>query len=159
MAVLNPDNIIDRILLYWQTEDLLRAYKLDINKLLSNRAFADEFASDDAKDWLNDLVEAMKNENVVENGHTSHSKKLISELESKHIDKLKTETYRGIFESLKPAISAYSKQKQTAARPVFILFELLYAFYLQRLSGAEMNERIEQLGTQAAHCLNELAND
>lgn len=158
MSVLDPQSIVDRVLLYWQTEDLLRAYKFDVEKLLNNKAFAEEFAAEDAKEWLKDLANAMQSEGVKENGHTSHSKALISELEPVHIDKLKTEIYKGLFESLKPAITAYSKQKQTAARPVFILFELLYAFYLQRLSGAEMTETIEQMGTQAAHCLNELAN-
>ncbi|MFY0673117.1 MAG: DUF4924 family protein [Bacteroidia bacterium] len=158
MSVLDPQSIVDRVLLYWQTEDLLRAYKLDAEKLLSNKAFAEEFAADDAKEWLIDLAIAMEREGVKENGHTSHSKELIKDLEPKHIDKLKTETYKGIFESLKPAISAYAKQKQTAARPVYILFELLYAFYLKRLSGEEIPPSIEQMGTQAAHCLNELAN-
>ena len=158
MAVLDPQSIVDRVLLYWQTEDLLRAYKLDIEKLLNNKAFAEDFAVEETKEWLKDLAAAMESEGVKENGHTSHSKELIKELEPVHIDKLKTETYKGIYDSLKPAISAYAKQKQTAARPVYILFELLYAFYLKRLSGEEISPSIEQMGTQAAHCLNELTN-
>ena len=69
MAVLDPQSIVDRVLLYWQTEDLLRAYKLDIEKLLNNKAFAEDFAAEETKEWLKDLAAAMESEGVKENGH------------------------------------------------------------------------------------------
>lgn len=146
-------------MMYWQTEDLIRAYKFDIDKLLSSKAFEEEFEAAETKDWLRELAESMENEKVKEVGHTSHSKSIIATLEAKHLTKLADGKYNGLFEPLKPAISAYSKQKPGLAKPIFILFELLYAFYLQKLSGAEMAETIENLGNQAAHCLNELVND
>ena len=156
MAFLNPENHLDRILIYWQTEDLLRAYGLEVNKLLESKAFGQELDDNDTKDWLMELAVAMKKEQVQEIGHTSHSLKVIKQLEAAHLIKLDQSDYKTEFEILKPAIKAYKLQKPIHLGDVYIMVEILYAFYLKKMSGDEISTKIEELGMQAATCLNAL---
>lgn len=154
MSILNAENTIDRIIGFWQTEDLLRAYQFDIDKLTQKQFVQDDSKSDEARSFLEELKEAMENEDVLEKGHTRHSMLLIEEKEAKHLELLKDNTaYRETFEQVQQAVGAYNKQQNINLGAVAVLFELLYAYYLKKLSGDEESELVAQMANTAAECI------
>ncbi|MBI1184524.1 DUF4924 family protein [bacterium] len=159
MSTLNPDNLLDRILLYWQTEDLIRAYQFDVNKLVKIDALSQQNTQVDASVWLQDFVARMEDENVKASGHTSHSTPLIDEmLERYHRQNLSDKNFDARTKALKPAINAYNKQRRMVVDDVTALLELTYAYYMQKMAGGEIPEAIENLATEAIEILNELSN-
>lgn len=157
MSILNAENTIDRIIGFWQTEDLLRAYQFDISKLSQKQFAQAPSQSENAVAFLEELKEAMEKEDVLEKGHTRHSMMLIDEKEPKHKELLATnEAYVASFESIKNAVTVYNQQQNMNLGPVAVLFELLYAYYLKMLSGGENSEQVKQMAEHAGACISQL---
>lgn len=157
MSILNAENTIDRIIGFWQTEDLLRAYRFDIDQLSQKQFGQDPDKAEEALGFLKELKEAMEKEEVLEKGHTRHSMVLIDEKEARHNDLLANNTtYAESFNSIKQAVTAYNQQQNTNAGPVAVLFELLYAYYLKRLSGDDKSDQVQQMAEHAGACISQL---
>jgi len=155
MSILNAENTIDRIIGFWQTEDLLRAYQFDIEKLTQKQFVQTDSKTDEARSFLVELKEAMEKEDVLEKGHTRHSMLLIEEKETMHLELLKSNSvYKETFEKVQHAVGAYNKQQNINLGAVAVLFELLYAYYLKKLSGDEESELVAQMANTAAECIN-----
>ena len=156
MSVLNSENTIDRIIGFWQTEDLLRAYRFDVDKIF-RKQFAEDGRNEEAKAFLIELKSSMEKQDVVEHGHTHHSMELIEEKENKHGELLELDLeYANHFEKIKNPIKAYNQQQPTPMSAVAVLFELLYAYYLKRIAGDELNETVATMAESAGFCLNKL---
>ena len=153
MAKLNPENLLDKILLYWQTEDLLRAYQLDASKLLSSDSFKEEFASDEAKNWLQELAKSMAKEGVEKSGHSSSSLAIIRDLKAKHDSFIRNETYKAQVEVIKPALENLQTKREEVDHLVYGMCELIYAFYLQKMTGNKLSDGVESLGQETIKCV------
>ena len=157
MTRLNPENQIDRVIAFWQTEDLLRGHQFDIERLLDSRQFTSEEDRDHSTDWLSEFKNKMQQEDVLAVGHTSDSKEIIVPLQVRHKELLNTnETYQKVFDQIAPAIKRYNTAKQLPVSEVEVMFELLYAFYLKKLANEPMSKEVEHLGTQSGELLNQL---
>lgn len=91
-------------------------------------------------------------------GHTSDSKEMISQLEPIHVRLLDDETYQQLFDSVKPAVLRFNQQRRLHLTQVEVLFELLYAYYLKKLSGETINHQVESLGIASGEILNHIVN-
>jgi len=81
------ENIAEYLLYMWQIEDLIRAFKLDIELIQAN--LIDKYdqpkeVKREIREWYESLIEMMKQEGVVENGHLQLNKNVILELTDLH---------------------------------------------------------------------------
>jgi len=81
------ENIVEYLLYMWQIEDLIRAFKLDI-ELIQTHIIDGYDQPDEVKqeirEWYESLIEMMKLEDVVERGHIQLNKNVIIELTDLH---------------------------------------------------------------------------
>lgn len=80
-------NIAEYILYMWQMEDMLRAFRMDIN--LVDQYIVKGFQTDEAvgkeiHDWYDNIIEMMKQEKTEEKGHIQVIKNNVDELTELH---------------------------------------------------------------------------
>jgi hypothetical protein len=81
------ENIAEYLLYMWQIEDLIRAFKLDIELIqaqLIDHYDQPEEVKQEIREWYESLIEMMKQENVTEKGHLQLNKNVIIELNDLH---------------------------------------------------------------------------
>lgn len=81
-------NLAEYILYMWQVEDLIRAYKFDIetiDKNIISQFQEKEDKKTEIKAWYDNLIEMMKVEKIQEKGHLQIIKNNINELNDFHL--------------------------------------------------------------------------
>ena len=77
---IKQDNIAEYLLFMWQTEDILRAYELDLDKIeqsIINTAYQTEEERKKARDWYEGLILMMKAEGLQKEGHLQINKNIV----------------------------------------------------------------------------------
>jgi len=136
----------------WQTEDLLRAYELDIDKvqqsLIDSVDRTDE-ESRNIRDWYEGLILMMKSEGLQKEGHLQINKNLLIDLTDVHLRLLKDpkeSEYIGTFYNTLPHIVALrAKSGNMKAFELETCFTALYGYLLLKLQKREISAE-----TQAA---------
>ena len=87
------ENIAEYILYIWQIEDLIRAYKLDIEEI--NKNIVERFEQPDPvkkeiSNWYAGLVDMMKEENKTETGHLQFIQNTVNDLNNLHLQLIKS---------------------------------------------------------------------
>lgn len=141
------NNIAEYILYMWQIEDIVRAYKLDINEIRKNiiNLFGQ---SDDVKteirNWYEGIIEMMKKEEVTQKGHIQPIKNLMTDLTDLHLFLLKSPfhtDYRNLYEETSQVLIEYhSKMAFKNKTEVEVCFEALYSLLLLKLQKKEISE-------------------
>ena len=120
------DNIAEYILHLWQMEDVVRAFGND--EVLQQNPF------------LRDLQVMMRQEGVMEKGHTQLAHNALSELEDLHLELLNTEaTYRAAYMQLLPQINILkSKSDNPLQSDLQMMFVFLYSIMLLHLQKKQI---------------------
>ncbi len=146
------DNIAEYLLYMWQTEDLLRACELDIDKVqqsIINSAYQTVEERDAARDWYEGLIMTMKSEGLRNEGHLQINRNIIIELTDLHLQLLKDpreSEYIALYYHTLPhivALRAKTADKQVAELET--CFTALYGYMLLKLQQREISAE-----TQAA---------
>ena len=87
------ENIAEYLLYMWQIEDIIRAYKLDLDLIQEN--IIDKYDIPDSqkkemREWYESLIDMMRREGVMEKGHLQLNKNVIIELTDLHERLLKS---------------------------------------------------------------------
>ncbi|MGC9355629.1 MAG: DUF4924 family protein, partial [Mariniphaga sp.] len=88
------ENLAEYILYLYQVEDLIRAYKLDmqlINENLVERYRADEAVKPEISAWYENLAGMMEKEGKQEKGHLQFLSNLVNDLYEFHLRLMHTE--------------------------------------------------------------------
>ena len=152
---LKKENICEYLLYMWQIEDLIRAFKLDI-EILNERIIKSYPVSEDERkalyDWYESLIEMMRLENVQTNGHLQLNKNIIGELDELHGLLLKSGQdagYSAKFYHVLPFISQLRSQQPTLqVIDVELCFNLQYGIMLLRMKKAEITLETLQAQTE-----------
>ena len=86
---LKQKNIAEYLIYMWQVEDLIRANGCDIERI--NRCVVDNYPSlsdeqrDELSHWYEDLIEMMRREEVMQQGHLQINKNIIVWLTDLHL--------------------------------------------------------------------------
>ena len=86
---LKQQNIAEYLIYMWQVEDLIRAYGCDserIQRELVSRYPAEQ--QDELAQWYQDLIEMMRREEVMQQGHLQINKNVITWLTDLHLQLL-----------------------------------------------------------------------
>lgn len=135
------DNIAEYILHLWQMEDVIRAFGND--EALQQNPF------------LRDLQVMMRQEGVMEKGHTQLAHNALSELEDLHLELLNTEaTYRAAYMQLLPQINILkSKSDNPLQSDLQMMFVFLYSIMLLHLQKKQISADTLALQQQISRLL------
>ncbi len=139
------ENIVEYILYMWQIEDIIRAHDFDMKKIQENLIQHYE-QPDEVKqqiyEWYESLVEQMKQEGIVKQGHMIVYQTLIDDLYDLH-QKLLQNTdelpYIEAYKKAQPALNdLVQKAKGAVKHEIEAAFTGLYGMLLLRLRGKEI---------------------
>ena len=146
------ENIAEYLLYMWQIEDIIRAYKLDIDtideQIVSKYNVPDD-KKKEIREWYESLIDMMRREGVVESGHLQLNKNVIIDLTDLHLALLKSpkEPFYGatFFKTLPYIVELRAKTGDESVGEIETCFNALYGILKLRLQKKEISEQ-----TQAA---------
>ncbi len=149
------DNIAEYLLYMWQTEDLLRACELDIDKVqqsIINSAYQTTEERDAARDRYEGLIIMMKSEGLQKEGHLQINKNVIIELTDLHLLLLKDpreSEYIALYYNTLPHIVALRARGANKQVPELeTCFTALYGYMLLKLQQREISADTQAAVTQ-----------
>ncbi len=145
------ENIAEYILYMWQLEDILRAFRFDMEAIEYNLVRTnypeDEALRKEALDWYARLVLTMKSEKIVQKGHLSELTEIMAELYYLHSTLLnvsKDPAYIRLYEAALENIREFRERSNSASmNDVEICLNGLYSKLLLRLKKSEISEATE----------------
>ena len=141
--ILKKNNIAEHILYLWQIEDYLRAFPQQAE---SNQE-------------LQDLLNMMRQENIMEHGHLQLAQNALRELEELHDDLLEQEaTYRAAMIQLTPSLNLLkAKTDHPTMSNIDACLTLLYQIMLLKLQKRPISSETELVQKQATQLLQYLS--
>ncbi|MFA7581909.1 MAG: DUF4924 family protein [Proteiniphilum sp.] len=146
------DNIAEYLLYMWQTEDLLRACELDIDKVqqsIINSAYQTTEERDAARDWYEGLIMMMKSEGLRNEGHLQINRNVIIELTDVHLQLLKdpreSEYFALYYNTLPHIVALRARGADKQVPELETCFTALYGYMLLKIRQREISTE-----TQAA---------
>lgn len=141
------ENIAEYLLYMWQIEDILRAYKLNIDIIEENlisQYDIDEEKRHEIKDWYESLIKMMELENVKQSGHLQINKNVIIRLADLHQELLKSPKFpeyaAEFYKTLPYIVELRAKAGENKAGELETCFNALYGTLMLRLQKKEVSE-------------------
>ena len=145
---LKQKNIAEYLIYMWQAEDLIRANGCDLKRVkqcVVNRytSLSDE-QNDELSQWYEDLIEMMRREEVMQQGHLQINKNIIVWLTDLHLQLLassKFPYYNAAYYKALPFIVELRAKGADKDKPELeTCFDALYGILLLRLQKKEIGE-------------------
>ncbi|MBO5827466.1 MAG: DUF4924 family protein [Paludibacteraceae bacterium] len=145
------ENIVEYLLYMWQIEDILRAYKLDIEKVdevIVSQYQQDEKTKKEIREWYDNLIQMMKLEHLEESGHLQININLVNDLNDLHIELLQNPQeiqYNALFFKTLPFLVEFRSKLKAGEETNDIQLSLhsLYAILLLKLQKKEISKDTE----------------
>jgi hypothetical protein len=141
-------NIAEYILYMWQVEDLIRAYRFNIDLIEQN--LISQYSQpprikNEVRDWYANMILMMYREGIQEKGHLSNLTTLIAEVTDLHIRLLNIETgYRHLFLDASGNIEEFRKKSTNPLTgDIEICLNALYGLLLLRLKKQTVSRETE----------------
>lgn len=146
------ENVAEYILYMWQIEDMIRAYKLDIEKIktciIDRYTGLTDAQKKELTEWYESLIDMMRQEGVEKSGHLQLSKNVMSQLVELHQALLKDprfQDYTALFYKTLPYIvEIRGKAGSQAVGEIETCFTALYGMLLLRLQKKEISKDTEE---------------
>ncbi len=140
------ENIAEYILYLYQIEDLIRAFRLDIElieKQLVSNYQVDDKTKHEILDWYKNLLVMMEKEGIVKTGHLQFLTNLIHDLNEFHVKLLSSETdqiYVQTFQAVAGLITELKQKNKQANNDVQICLDAIYGYLLLKIQKKEITE-------------------
>ncbi|MEF9923895.1 MAG: DUF4924 family protein [Muribaculaceae bacterium] len=139
------ENIAEYLLYMWQIEDIIRAYNLDIdliyNEVVSKYNVSDEIKVE-IKEWYDSLIQMMRLENIVNNGHLQINKNTLIRLNDIHVQLLKSPKFSEygaeFYKTLPYIVELRAKAGENKADELETCFNALYGMLMLKFQGKEI---------------------
>ena len=158
------DNIAEYLLYMWQTEDLLRACELDIDKVqqsVINSAYQTAEKRAAARDWYEGLIMMMKSEGLRNEGHLQINQNIVLELTDLHLRLLKdpkeSEYIALYYNTLPHIVSLRARGADKQAPELETCFTALYGYMFLKLQQREISAETQAAVTQITALLRRLS--
>lgn len=143
-------NIAEYVLYMWQIEDLIRAYKFNIDTIeekIISQFNQPEKVRKEISDWYANLIVMMHQEGLREKGHISIVREIVEKMNVLH-QKILFENndgkYLSYFYQAKPNIDEFkSKLPENNINDIEACLDALYALLLMRLQGRTVGKETE----------------
>jgi flagellin-specific chaperone FliS len=143
-------NIAEYILYMWQVEDLIRAYRFnidDIEENLISQYPQSNRVKNEVRDWYANLILMMYQEGIREKGHLSFLKTLLDEITDLHIRLLNHEgheDYRQVYGKASSYLDEFRKKtNDEETGDIEINLNALYGLLLLRLKKQHVSHETE----------------
>ena len=145
------ENIAEYILYMYQIEDVIRAYKFDIDAIMElyvlphipNASFTESY-----RRWYMGLIQDMQDQRIQKVGHLVDLKEIMIEISYLHntlINLQDDHKYKGVFERALPMIDEFKdKSNLKDKNHIEIAFHAMYMKLLLRLQKKEINPETEE---------------
>ena len=134
------ENIAEYILYMWQVEDLIRAYKLDIEEIDKNvvqRFEQPDHIKKEIRNWYEGLINLMKEENKVESGHLQSVLNTLNDLNDLHLFLIKSPDHLDYIDAYNNAkvgvVELMNKSQGSVNNEVEACFNGLYGLLMLRI--------------------------
>lgn len=152
---LKRNNIAEYILYMWQTEDLLRSFDFDIDRIdkeIIQKYDLEEALKESMLNWNKSLIQMMELEKIKKSGHLQVISNVVNDLNDLHLWLLNQPSeikYKKFYEEAKPNLLALaSKMQGKASNEIDICLHGLYAVMLLKLQKKELNsETVKSIDT------------
>ena len=159
------ENIVEYLLFMWQVEDLIRANHFDLEKIqrtLVNQYDQPEEVKQQILQWYEELIDMMRSEGVMENGHIQLNKNIIIALTDLHLrllrDPEETVYITQYYKTLPFIVQLRAKSGGVETSGLDTCFTAIYGYLLLRLQKKEILpetlEAVKQINT-LLYCLSE----
>jgi len=145
------ENIAEYILYMYQVEDIIRAFKFDIDSILANYVepqLPDSSFMNQYRTWYTSLIQQMKSQKIEQSGHLTDTQEIMIELSYLHTTLLNTtkdEKYIALFEVATKYIDELkSKSNLKDKNQVEIAFHGMYMKLLLKLQKKEISPETEE---------------
>ena len=135
---LKQQNIAEYLIYMWQVEDMLRAYGCDLERIRQN--LVSRFPEDQQGElvqWYEDLLEMMRCEEVMQQGHLQINKNVTSWLTDLHLQLLASPKFpyysAAYYKALPFIVELRSKGANKEEPELETCFEALYGILLLKL--------------------------
>ncbi len=154
------ENIAEYILYIWQMEDLIRAYKLNMDEI--NKNIVERFEQPDPikreiSNWYAGLVDMMREEGKTESGHFQFIQNTVNDLNDLHLRLLKSPDhldYIEIYNKAKAGITELmNKSKGTVVNEIEACFNGLYGLLMLRLQQKTITPETAQAMTSVSQLI------
>ena len=146
---LKQQNIAEYLIYMWQVEDLIRAYKCDLETIrqqLVVRYPAEQQA--ELAQWYEDLIEMMRREEVMQQGHLQLHRKVITWLTDLHLQLLASSKFpyynAAYYKALPFIVELRAKGANKEEPELETCFEALYGILLLKLQKKEVSEETKK---------------
>lgn len=139
-------NIAEYLIYMFQLEDIIRGCKFDtssIEKIIIDEFEVSENDKKEIKQWYSNLVHQMKKENIIEKGHLSSLRKIITEFGNIHQALIEAEDkkYKILYEAALPNIRAYElKQTDSGLSEIEMCLNAVYGFYILKIAKKNVHQ-------------------
>ncbi len=145
------ENIAEYVLYMFQIEDIIRAYKLDINKIeteIISQYDNDYDTKRNIREWYQAIISMLKDNQLEMSGHIPLVRSVIDEMENLHLTLIKNKNkkeYHEAFAKAKPAIEELKmKTGKNAISDIEVCFNGLYGLLLLKIQKKEINPETEK---------------
>ena len=146
---LKQQNIAEYLLYMWQVEDLIRAYGCDMDRI--REQLVARFPIEQQQElvqWYADLIEMMRREEVMNQGHLQINKNVITWLTDLHLQLLassKFPYYNAAYYKALPFIVELRAKGASKEEPELeTCFEALYGILLLKLQKKDVGEETQK---------------
>lgn len=146
---LKQKNIAEYLIYMWQVEDLIRACGCDIEhirQLLIPQYPAEQQA--EATQWYEDLIEMMRREEVMQQGHLQINKNMITWLTDLHLQLLASSKFpyynAAYYKALPFIVELRSKGTNKEEPELETCLEALYGIFLLKIQQKEISEETKK---------------
>lgn len=145
------ENIAEYVLYMFQIEDVIRAYDLDIERIMDEFVtpqLQDEKLVGEYKAWYSGLIRDMKLQRIEKTGHLHEIKEMLVELSYLHnvmMNMTTDQRYKQMYEIALPNIVEFRERSNLKDRnDLEVAFHALYMKLLMRLQRREISEATEK---------------
>jgi hypothetical protein len=163
---LKKTNICEYVLYMWQTEDLLRALKLDMDAvervLVNSHDYKDDAERKRVMEWYESLIDMMYAEQLVEKGHLQLNRNTLIDLEDVHQRILKSgqvPAYNAKFFYVLPMINQLRQKSEDGLSDLELCFNFQYGFMLLKLQKKEISKETAKTQEEIARFMVLLAKN
>lgn len=148
---LKEKNIAEYLIYMWQVEDLIRANGCDIEKIKKNiiehYPLTDEQKAE-LTQWYEDLINMMRQEEVMEKGHLQINRNIITWLTDLHLQLMRSPKFpyynSAYYKALPYIVELRAKGANKEEPELETCFEALYGILLLKLQKKEISEETKK---------------
>lgn len=146
---LKQQNIAEYLIYMWQVEDLIRAYGCDMERIresLVSRYLAEQ--QEELAQWYEDLIEMMRREEVMSQGHLQINRNIITWLTDLHLQLLASSKFpyysAAYYKALPFIVELRAKGAKKEEPELETCFDALYGILLLKLQKKEISEETKK---------------